>query len=328
MPGYFVISLDFELLWGVKDHRTKANYGDNILGARKAIPLMLDLFEKKEIHVSWATVGFLFYDKKKDLQESFPQVKPEYWNPDLSNYNQLADLGEDEQSDPYHYGKSLIHLIQSKKNQDIETHTFSHYYCQEPYNKERSFEADIRAAVKAAEGLGIKMNSLVFPRNQVNREYLKILADIGIIAYRGNPESYYYDAKSQKENTTFKRIVRLLDTYLPLIKISNHSLQHLDPGVPVNIAASRFLRPYSSKLSFLEKLKIRRIKGEMYQSAVANEVYHLWWHPHNFGKSTKQNMEQLEELLDWYTYLNKQFGMTSASMTELANHILNSHKQI
>jgi hypothetical protein len=328
MPGHFVISLDFELLWGVKDHRTKAEYGENILGARKAIPLMLDLFERKDIHVSWATVGFLFYDKRKDLMDSFPPEKPEYRNPALSNYNQLKDLGEDEQSDPYHYGKSLIRLIQSRKNQDLETHTFSHYYCQEPLNKIEAFEADIKAAVKAAEGLGIKVKSIVFPRNQVKKEYLKVLTDYDIIAYRGNPDSYYYDSKSQKENTKLKRIVRLLDTYFPLIKITNPSLLEMNTEAPVNIAASRFLRPYSSKLFFLEGLKMKRIKGEMYQAAVANEIYHLWWHPHNFGKFTKQNMEQLEELLDWYTFLNKQFGMVSASMTELATHVLNKHKTI
>ncbi len=328
MPGYFVISLDFELLWGVKDHRTKASYGKNILGARKAIPLMVDLFERKEIHVSWATVGFLFYDKMKDLLDSFPQERPEYHNSKLSNYNQLMDLGEDEHSDPYHYGKSLIRLIQSKKYQDIETHTFSHYYCQEPYNKLRAFESDIKAAMNAAEGLGVKVKSIVFPRNQVNKEYLQVLADNGIIAYRGNPDSYYYDSKSQKENTKFKRIVRLLDAYFPLIKISTPSLQEINPEVPVNITSSRFLRPYSSKLFFLEGLKMKRIKKEMYQAAVANEIYHLWWHPHNFGISTNQNMEQLEELLDWYTYLNKQFGMASASMTELATHVLNKHKTI
>ncbi|WP_028981238.1 polysaccharide deacetylase family protein [Sporocytophaga myxococcoides] len=328
MPAYFVISLDFELLWGVKDHRTKADYGENILGARKAIPLMLELFERKKIHVSWATVGFLFCDNKKDLLNSFPQVKPEYQNTKLSNYNQLADLGEDEQSDPYHYGKSLIRLIQTKKYQDLETHTFSHYYCQEPNKQERAFEADIKAAVLAAEGLGVKVKSIVFPRNQVNREYLQVLADNGIIAYRGNPSSYYYDANSQKENTMFKRIIRLLDSYFPLIKKSTPSFKKINPEVPVNIASSRFLRPYSSKLFFLERLKIKRIKSEMYQAAISNEIYHLWWHPHNFGKSTNRNMEQLEELLDWYTYLNKQFGMASASMTELATDVLNKHKQL
>jgi len=36
--GTFVISLDFELLWGVRDKRTVADYGANILGVRRVIP--------------------------------------------------------------------------------------------------------------------------------------------------------------------------------------------------------------------------------------------------------------------------------------------------
>ena len=35
--GALVISLDFELLWGVRDKRTIADYGPNILGVRKAV---------------------------------------------------------------------------------------------------------------------------------------------------------------------------------------------------------------------------------------------------------------------------------------------------
>jgi len=328
MPGYFVISLDFELLWGVKDHRTKEGYGQNILGARQAIPLLLDLFERKGIHVSWATVGFLFYDKKIDLLNSFPKELPHYQNPTLSNYNHLVDLGEDEQSDPYHYGEALIRLIRTKKHQDIETHTFSHYYCLEPLIDPKSFEADLKAALKAAERLGIKMKSIVFPRNQINKEYLPLLAENGLIAYRGNPDSYVYDARSRSENSLLKRLVRLLDSYFPIIPISNPLPRVGQSGVPVNIAASRFFRPYSTSLFFLERMKIRRIKKEMYRAAKRGELYHLWWHPHNFGQNTQRNMEQLEELLDWFLYLNRQFGMQSASMTELATHVLQKAKEV
>lgn len=46
MTGQFVISLDFELLWGVRDHADRDTYGKNILGARDALPKMLELFAK------------------------------------------------------------------------------------------------------------------------------------------------------------------------------------------------------------------------------------------------------------------------------------------
>ena len=45
MPGQLIISLDFELLWGVRDHADRASYGGNIIGAREAIPHILELFD-------------------------------------------------------------------------------------------------------------------------------------------------------------------------------------------------------------------------------------------------------------------------------------------
>lgn len=56
--GIFLISLDFELAWGFHDSK-KANglYKNIILGARIIIPTLLELFEKYDIHVTWATVG-------------------------------------------------------------------------------------------------------------------------------------------------------------------------------------------------------------------------------------------------------------------------------
>ena len=57
--GYFVISLDYELMWGVRDHTTRESYGPNVLGAREAIPAMLDLFQRRGIRVTRATVGLV-----------------------------------------------------------------------------------------------------------------------------------------------------------------------------------------------------------------------------------------------------------------------------
>ena len=59
--GTFVISLDFELLWGVRDQRTIADYGANILGVRQVVPALLDLFAERNIACTWATVGLLFF---------------------------------------------------------------------------------------------------------------------------------------------------------------------------------------------------------------------------------------------------------------------------
>ena len=91
---------------------------------------------------------------------------------------------------------------------------------------------------------------------------------------------------------------------------------------PVNIPSSRFLRPYYSKLQFLDWLRLRRIKKSMTHAAKNNLMYHLWWHPHNFGINQLENFSFLEEILVHYRYLNEKYSFTSCTMTELAKEII------
>jgi hypothetical protein len=91
MNGQFVISLDFELLWGVRDHADRDSYGGNVLGARDAVPKMLELFADKKICATWATVGFLFCESKEELLASFPSELPAYLNPRLSNFSYIGN---------------------------------------------------------------------------------------------------------------------------------------------------------------------------------------------------------------------------------------------
>ena len=59
--GALVISLDFELHWGVRDKcAPDGPYRENLLGARKAIPRILDLFEEFDVAATWATVGIRY----------------------------------------------------------------------------------------------------------------------------------------------------------------------------------------------------------------------------------------------------------------------------
>ena len=79
-PGYgaLVISLDFELHWGVRDKcAPDGSYRENLLGARKAVPAMLDLFEEFDIAATWATVGFLFAESRQEREAFSPNARPQ-----------------------------------------------------------------------------------------------------------------------------------------------------------------------------------------------------------------------------------------------------------
>ena len=320
-PGTFVISLDFELMWGVRDLQTKETYGANVLGARLAIPAMLALFEEFGLHVTWATVGLLFFGKRADLLAGLPARRPAYTDANLSNYVALPGLGLDEAADPYYYGHDLLAQISRVPGQEVATHTFSHYYCLEPGQTPDDFRADLTAAVAVASRQGYVLRSLVFPRNQYNAAYLSICQELGITSYRGNEAAWMYQKQSEAAQTPWQRAARLLDAYVSVSGPNTYKPAELATSQPFNIPASRFLRPWSGRLAALESLRLRRILKGMTHAARQGEVFHLWWHPHNFGANLPQNMAVLRQIADHFRELQRQYGFRTQTMAELAGEL-------
>ena len=73
-----VISLDFELFWGVTDSKTIENYGANVEGVWQSVPGILKLFKEYGIHATWATVGMLMCKDYKQWCDLRPSVMPTY----------------------------------------------------------------------------------------------------------------------------------------------------------------------------------------------------------------------------------------------------------
>lgn len=322
--GKFVISLDFELMWGVRDKRTIRDYGNNIIGVHKVIPKLLEVFKKYDIKATFSTVGLLFFESKEELLSNIPNDKPLYNDQNLSPYNgYFESLGSDFKSDKYHYAPNLIKEIQKYPEQEIGTHTFSHYYCLEQGQTINAFKTDIESAIAIAKKHNIAITSLVFPRNQFNDDYLKVCLELGVYCYRGNEHSWIYKATNGDNETKIRRAFRLLDTYLNLSGHNCYSDQYLKSKMPIDIPSSRFLRPFSKKLKVLDGLRLRRIKTGMTYAAKNNLTYHLWWHPHNFGVNQNENFTFLEKILNHFTFLNKKYNFQSYSMTNLAEIIKN-----
>ncbi|PTM08489.1 MAG: polysaccharide deacetylase [Bacteroidetes bacterium] len=314
--GKFVISLDFELHWGAIElwnlNRMKP-YFDNTINY--SVPHILHLFKKYDIHATWATVGFLFAKNKKQLLNFCPLLKPTYVNKNLSPYSLIEnnEIGWDEKDDPYHFAYSLINQILSTPHQELASHTFGHYYCNEVGQNELQFDADLKSAQGLSkENFGIELQSLVFPRNQFNESYLTISSQNGIKVVRSNPDVWFW-----RNDSVTSRLARAVDTLLPIAKPNSFKEAELAESHVLLLAASRFLRPYTQQERLIHYLKFQRIKKEMLFAAKNNMIYHLWWHPHNFGYSINENLIYLEEILKFYTRLRGEFQFSSNSMIEL-----------
>ena len=315
-PGFgaFVVSFDFELHWGVRDHMpANGAYRQNLLGSRVVIPRLLELFERYEISATWATVGLLFASSRDEANRFRPSVLPTYSNLDLDPYREPT--GNDENEDPLHYAASLIEKIQRTPGQEIATHTFSHYYCLEPGQTAQAFEADLQSGVAIAAERGIELHSIVFPRNQVNPTYASALIRAGISCYRGAESGWMYRPVPQDRRVPAKRAARLVDSYLgfPGRQIFNWA-DVREPNGLCNVRGSRFLRPYQPSLAALESLRLRRIAAEIKTAAENQGIYHLWMHPHNLGVNVEANLEFFERILQEFASCRERFGMRSLSM--------------
>ena len=314
--GTLIVSLDFELFWGMQDVIDLEGYKRNLLCGRKAIPQMLAIFQRHGIHATWAAVGFLFAEEEKELRKYIPDRahRPSYQNKKLSAYRRV---GHTDQEKACYYAPELIRQIDAAEGQEIASHTFSHYYCREEGQTTEQFEADVQAAVKIAADHGYQLSSMVFPRNQSTKEHTAVLRNMGFTAYREEENDWIH------RNIKFRpllRILRLADVYVPLTGQGGYHPKN-ENGI-VNLPGSRMYRPYFKYLPFLERLKILRIKKQMLHAARNGLTFHLWWHPHNVGIKTGFHMKQLEEIFSFYDELKETYGMRSLNMKEAAEEIL------
>lgn len=320
--GSLVISLDYELMWGVIDVYTAEGYGQsNIKQVSKVINRLLQLFGKYDVHATFATVGLIFCKDKKQAGVYVPTLKPSYDEQLLSPYyNNYIDNIKEEHEDLY-FAPDSIAQLQANKNIEIGTHTFCHYYCWAKGQTSKEFDADLSQACKVAAERGIVLKSIVFPRNEVDEERLKVCSNHGITVYRGNAKKFF-EYRTGKLSNMVQRICRLLNAY---IKIGEHSIAKYSEietkSDCINVPATRMIRPYSVKMKFLEKQRLRHVKAELEYAAKTNSLCHLWWHPHNFGSNVNENFAFLEEVLKHFTYCRDKYGMQSYTMAEMAEYL-------
>jgi peptidoglycan/xylan/chitin deacetylase (PgdA/CDA1 family) len=319
--GVFCISLDFELHWGTFETVQLNEKGrKRFENTRKSIPVVLSLFEAFQIQATWASVGMLFNQNVSEWNASIPSSVPSYTNKQVSSYEWVNQHGFSGDQDPYHFAPHLVDLIATSPLMEVGTHTYSHFYCQESGQTVSDFKADLEMAIQKASLKNLPIRSLVFPRNQFNAAYLDVCKHLGITAVRSNPDIWFWDA--YRPETLIKKIFRSADTLVPVDWDTSIPLSSLDVDtIPMQIPASRFLKPWHPN-RLINAMKLERIKNEMTHAAKNNALYHLWWHPHNFGTNPDECIADLRMLLMHFKTLQSKYGMLSLHMDGIRNHLL------
>jgi len=314
--GALVISLDFELHWGVRDH-TPLDQAERkrLLAARAVVPEILAAFREHRVRATWATVGLLFARSREEAMICRPERMPRYEQAGLDPYAER--LGKNESEDPFHFAPSLIRMIADEPGQEVGSHSYSHYYSLEAGQGGEDFKADLASAKRIAENSGYRLRSYVFPRNQVRGNYLPMLRQAGFRTYRGTePVSSKAPGRFQEQRKPWARALRLADAYFDLNGPQTVGFPRDENPAPVD--ASRYLRPFSTVLRALESTRLNRIASAMKSAAQEGRIFHLWWHPEDFASHPQQNVDFLRRALNVFDTCRRDYGMKSLSMGDMS----------
>lgn len=322
--GSLIISLDFELHWGRFDKYEVESYLTYYQNARKVVPKILELFSKKDIHATWATVGMLMAADWEEWEVYQPHHLPGFSEKRYSAYL-WAEKQKGKNLEAL-FAPELVGQIIGTPGQELASHTFAHYFTGMAGSEMEAFRADLLAAKKIAQDKFAKdLKSLVFPRNQYNAAYLAESFKAGFKYVRTNPSDWFWGNVEQE--SLLKKIFRTGDTLAPLGQKTTYSeIELLDTG-QFAIPASRLLRPYRSN-SILNRLRVERIKKELEFAAKNGLIYHLWWHPHNFGLLPNENLFVLKNILDFASELKNEYGLISQTMEDIAVDRQNKRAEI
>ena len=227
MNGHFLISLDFELVWGGAGwNLSKIElYKPNLSCAKEALCEIVHLLEKYDMKCTIGYVGAMNYASLQELQMVNNTLIPSYLDISYASFASLLP----------HVGKELdvnlflahreVEILQVKANVELASHTYSHYYCLEEGQTIEDFENDVRMAKENAIKQGVNLVSIIFPRNQVNDDYLTICRKYGFTHFRGMLNSFLYKPSKTPFRYSPMGALRFLDTYLNISGNNTYTIE-------------------------------------------------------------------------------------------------------
>lgn len=199
----FLLSADFELAWAPRYDKKVSNAFNFALSKAKTernnIPKIIDICEKYNIPITWATVGHLFLESCNGTHNEIPEV-PKYFGPfwDFQKDNWFEyDPATDYKTSPEWYCPDLIQqIIDSPVKHEIGNHTFSHIDCRDGICPPELLRAELRESKKLAQSFGLELKSFVHPGHTIGN--LDVLAEEGFTSFRtdyrnvlGYPKKHY-----------------------------------------------------------------------------------------------------------------------------------------
>ena len=275
MVGTCIISLDCEGKWGMADRlnsdHEKLFSEENLIAAYESI---LATLAQKNLKATFAFVGAFTLEKSYFTQA---------WLSPLSKSAQhrkwlhrlMSDL-EKGTEEGWFLPQALRMVLNSDAKHEAASHGFTHL----PFDtaSESSVELEIAGILDWMNVHGLKIDTFIFPRNQVSRNF--DLSRLGITGYRDRPAKRGFLGVDS-------RLFNLLYEFYPFTP-SQPLIDCAQPGM-IAIPGDFFLNWRHGLRRYVPaNLTVYRFRHALRHAARNNGVVHLWFHPHNLLTGSRQ----------------------------------------
>lgn len=280
--GAVVISLDFELRWGM--HHVLRDgpdpYDACIRNAPEAARLLLDEFVGRRIRATWATVGAVACRGWDDFWMHAPR-SPQDADARFATarrFQRLDPTGE------LHFCRDLVLAIASSATQDLGCHTFSHALCARPGGTADALDRELAACAELwSELTGTGPRSFVYPCDEP--AWRDRLRPRGIRVVRTARHHPFGGSRLARKGNAAVSVLCPPRTQIP----------QPGPDGIIDTEGSCFVR--FGLPSPLWRLHVGALRRAI-RALPSGRVLHLWWHPHNLGADPRGRVAMLRPLLD------------------------------
>jgi peptidoglycan/xylan/chitin deacetylase (PgdA/CDA1 family) len=288
--GIVVFSADFEMAWAFRYSKTEAKHAvQKGLEERNNVPVLLQLFKKFDIPVTWATVGHLLLKecKRNENAKAHPEMpRPGYFENRNWRFNSGdwydADPCSDINSEPAWYAVDLVEsIIKSDTKHEMACHTFSHIDFTDKNCSQELANAELDACLQHAGKIGIKLKSMVFPGGTAGN--FNVLKEKGFLCYR----------KPMKQ-------------HIDLPYIDDYGLV----AIPSSLGLDK--DPYGWSADF----HLKMIRKYLDKATKYRLVCHFWFHPSMHNWYLENVLPRLVERVEEYRSDGKLEVLTMAGLAE------------
>lgn len=301
--GKLIISYDCEGVWGMLDHMNDLD--QSVFNKNTLIQIyqeLLKIHEEYQLNATFAFVGafIMSSDEFASHVSEHPNAKQaiEWLESIISKENKFKE--EDL------FIPDLIKLIKnSNLDHEIASHGFSHVIMDNNIDQS-SIKFEIEGISKTAQKHEIDIETIIFPRNIVNYNFL-MRANF-IKAFRDAPYNPF-------KIKFFKRAYSLIKEFSPITKSQQLNTVHKKIVIPGDFfinwrSGARKLIPISLTVSRFRRAIKHAIKND--------GIVHIWLHPHNLATGDNQFI-LLKKLLDEVKYFSTRGPLEVITQRDIVN---------